>query len=547
MKKISLIFHTLIHVKPIQVFYRLKIKFIKPKLINSNYNFSRRNVSGDVKIQQIRTRCFFGDMSFNFLNEYNKVITWNDIHLEKLWLYNLHYFDYIQYKPLKYKSDYLSLIEHWIDNNPFPTGNGWEPYPLSLRIVNWVKFFLSTGNFKNEALESLHNQVNVLYQTLEYHLLGNHLFANAKALVFAGCYFDGEDAEKWLKLGLFILDKEINEQILNDGGNFELSPMYHNIILSDMLDLYSLCIAYDSKLSLARKEKWESIIVKMYNWSHLMGHPNDEVAFFNDSANGIAPKLESIFEYANSLGINVRSENLVLGKEIVCNVLESSGYIVVQNKHFKAILDVAKVGPDYIPGHAHADNLSFELNVGDQRVFVNSGTSVYGLSDERLRQRKTKAHNTVVVDDEDSSEVWSGFRVARRAYPSNPIITESDSEVIVECSHDGYMRLPGKVMHTRKWKLAKDELLICDLLSGVFNHAEAHYHIHPEVHVESPSVDGHVTLHLPNGTSYKVRAEGADIRVQDTTWHPEFGLSIANKKLVLNFQQNEIKFFFTRA
>lgn len=236
-----------------------------------------------------------------------------------------------------------------------------------------------------------------------------------------------------------------------------------------------------------------------------------------------------------------------MGKEIVCNVLESSGYIVAQNKHFKAILDVAKVGPDYIPGHAHADNLSFELNVGDQRVFVNSGTSVYGLSDERLRQRKTKAHNTVVVDDEDSSEVWSGFRVARRAYPSNPIITESDSEVIVECSHDGYMRLPGKVMHTRKWKLAKDELLICDLLSGVFNHAEAHYHIHPEVHVESPSVDGHVTLHLPNGTSYKVRAEGADIRVQDTTWHPEFGLSIANKKLVLNFQQNEIKFFFTRA
>ncbi|WP_080992189.1 heparinase II/III family protein, partial [Vibrio campbellii] len=424
---------------------------------------------------------------------------------------------------------------------------GWEPYPLSLRIVNWVKFFLSTGNYKREVLESLHNQANVLYQTLEYHLLGNHLFANAKALVFAGCYFDDEDADKWLKLGLCILDREVNEQILNDGGNFELSPMYHNIILSDMLDLYSLCIAYESELSWSRKEKWKSIIVKMYSWSCLMAHPNDEVAFFNDSANGIAPKLESICEYANSLGIKVYSENLLLDKEIVCNALKSSGYIIAQNKHFKAILDVAKVGPDYIPGHAHADNLSFELNVGDQRVFVNSGTSVYGLSNERLRQRKTKAHNTVVVDDEDSSEVWSGFRVARRAYPSDPVITESDSEIIVECSHDGYMRLPGKVMHTRKWKFAKDELLICDLLSGVFNHAEAHYHIHPEVNVESPNIDGHVTFYLPNGSSYKVRAEGADIRVEDTTWHPEFGLSIANKKLVLNFQENEIKFFFTRA
>jgi hypothetical protein len=32
------------------------------------------------------------------------------------------------------------------------------------------------------------------------------------------------------------------------------------------------------------------------------------------------------------------------------------------------ILDVAPVGPDYLPGHAHADTLSFELSLFGQRA-----------------------------------------------------------------------------------------------------------------------------------------------------------------------------------
>ena len=50
-------------------------------------------------------------------------------------------------------------------------------------------------------------------QQLEFHILANHLFANAKALVFAGSYL-AEDM--WLKKGLEILDKEISEQFLDD-------------------------------------------------------------------------------------------------------------------------------------------------------------------------------------------------------------------------------------------------------------------------------------------------------------------------------------------
>lgn len=84
---------------------------------------------------------------------------------------------------------HLELIHNWIENNPPLKGNGWEPYPTSLRIVNWVKYILSNNINDENILRSLYIQAQVLSQMLEFHLFGNHLFANAKALIFAGVFF----------------------------------------------------------------------------------------------------------------------------------------------------------------------------------------------------------------------------------------------------------------------------------------------------------------------------------------------------------------------
>ena len=89
------------------------------------------------------------------------------------------------------KALHLDLIGKWIEENPPGMGNGWEPYPLSLRIINWIKWVLDRYGLPDEALYSLAVQTRYLFKKLEYHLLGNHLYVNAKALVFAGLFFDG--------------------------------------------------------------------------------------------------------------------------------------------------------------------------------------------------------------------------------------------------------------------------------------------------------------------------------------------------------------------
>ena len=92
------------------------------------------------------------------------------------------------------------------------------------------------------------------------------------------------------------------------------------------------------------------------------------------------------------------------------------------------LIDVAPIGPDYLPGHAHADTLSYELSLYGKRVLVNSGTSRYGSGPKRDWERSTAAHNTVEVDGQSSSETWSGFRVARRAYPFDVLVEQKGVE-----------------------------------------------------------------------------------------------------------------------
>jgi hypothetical protein len=270
-----------------------------------------------------------------------------------------------------------------------------------------------------------------------------------------------------------------------------------------------------------------------------MCHPDGEVSAFNDSAAGIAPAPLELDEYAIRLGFPIRVE-----PARGLTVLEASGYIRVGLSDAVALLDVAPVGPDYLPGHAHADTLSFELSLFGQRVFVNSGTGCYGTSAQRQKQRGTKAHNTVVVDGENSSEVWSGFRVARRARPFGLKIS-SGIEIEVRCAHDGYRRLRGNPVHLRQWTFGEGSLFVRDHVTGGDARAEARFHLHPSVRIEQGPVNtqtsSFVELRLRDGQRLRLEISGGELRTEEAIWHPEFGLNEPTTCLVAAFSAAELR------
>ena len=371
MPNLGLIFRTSIHLKPIQLWFQVWRR-IQKKFAS-------------------HPKCAVEELpKFTFLNMPAKPNGWNDEALELLWRYNLHYLDY----PSPTKIPYPDLVSRWIAGNPRGSFPGWDPYPTSLRIVNWIKW-LTTNHVAHVAQveESLKVQTKWLMKHIEYHLLANHILSNAKALVFAGKYFGRRD---WYEKGMAIYSKQLPEQTCGDGVNFERSPMYHAIIFEDMLDLAE----YTNELL------FNDYVGIMADGMRILTGPDGKIAKFNDSTEGIAKPPAELLARADKL--KHRSPT------IACRLNSTSGFIRKDVGDWVLLAKCGDIGPSYQPGHAHADTYSFELWKSGRKIVSDTGCSTYIPGDIRNYERSTKAHNTVVIDGQNSSEVWASHRVGRR-------------------------------------------------------------------------------------------------------------------------------------
>ena len=114
--------------------------------------------------------------------------------------------------------------------------------------------------------------------------------------------------------------EQLDEQILDDGAHCELSPMYHNIIVSDLLDLVQI-----NNLSKTKNDQGFDIalnrkINSMLNWSNNMTHPDNEIAFFNDSTFSICPRFDELKEYKIVLQKNSFKRKLKI--YLICLILD---------------------------------------------------------------------------------------------------------------------------------------------------------------------------------------------------------------------------------
>lgn len=538
-----LYFETLRRLKSIQLIGRIRhlARIRRP---------DRRSFTGGIRAQSGpwatpigRLQSQFGEDVFCFLSVSRRLqdIGWDSPAVDKLWRYNLHYFDDMNAVCANERLAWHQVtMQRWIADNPVGVGSGWEAYPCSLRIVNWVKFAISGRSLDPAAVASLAHQSRWLFRHIEYHLLGNHLFVNAKALIFAGCFFDGEEAERWLCKGRAILKSELKEQILGDGGHFELSPMYHALIVEDLLDLINLTSAYGQQNA---PQFDQNLLLKMLAWLEAMCHPDGQISFFNDAALRIAPTLGQLVSYAARLDIEDRPK---LSSPILH--LPESGYMRVEHNGAVALLDVGEVGPRYLAGHSHADSLSFEMSLFGQRIFVNSGTSLYGISDERRRQRGTAAHNTVTVMAQNSSEVWSGFRTARRAHIVDLEINQ-DQDINIACSHNGYTRFANGPLHRRRWNFDSHGIVILDELSTQQAPAEAWFHLHPDCKIDMIGGDHSGRITSPSCQDIVWACELGTPAIVASTYHPEFGVTTASYalRITLHNGKSQLRLKWTRA
>ncbi len=472
-------------------------------------------------------RTFLGDGAFTFNNE-TRAFTgeWNDPGARKLWLYNLHYmgwlFDIVGDGTAEERERW---ILRWARENPPAKGNGWEPYPLSLRIFNWCKHYTLLRSAPcDDVRRLLELQAGHLLANLEFHLDANHLLENLLALAYAGLHLDpGSPASRnALKRIGKLLEEELDAQFLEDGGHYELSPMYHAILLERLLDLLNVWPSHKDPFP-GLREKVLSKALKALDWLDVMSVAGD-FSLFNDACHDPAPEAGKLLEFGA----------LLLGWKPAgkppLRSLAASGYHRAEAGPFTLIFDAGPLGPDHQMGHAQGDMLSFCLWVGGFPVIVHPGNFEYVAGEMRDYCRSTAAHNTFAPEGAEQAEWWGSHRVGwrGRAFAASASIGPS-GEVRLRASHDAFARLPGRPVHTRGLELTPESLAVHDALSADPGRpCAARFHVHPDCVVE------------PDGDGVLIRASTATVRLRsdlplriEEGWHcPEFGLRLRNKVVV---------------
>ena len=319
-----------------------------------------------------------------------------------------------------------TAMEAWIDAHPPRRGDAWHPYPLSTRVGNWLAALALVPDAHTEGIRvSLWRQLLHLERNVEHDVLGNHVIRNARALVLGGAAFGSSRVRD---RGEELLARELPEQVLPDGGHYERSPVYHLVVLRDLLEIDAAAPGVVPAEVLARMRRFGAALAR----------PDGDPALFNDGGLDLAPRLD----------LPAPEEGLT--------VFPETGYAVWRRDGLWLAFDCGAPSPPYLPAHAHADALSFQLWLDGRPVVVDPGTFTYEAGAERDWFRGTAAHSTVAVGG-DQFRLWGAFRSG--PLPRVELLEANEAELAAAVEYRG-------IRHERRLRLDGDRLLVRDRIDG---------------------------------------------------------------------------------
>jgi hypothetical protein len=401
---------------------------------------------------------WYGRRLLNVEVSESDLLEWEFQSHDALFLFSVNYISFLQ-------NDHYSLdVRQRALGNYYETilSNAYAQHPFTAtqRIFNLIIYMHScTG--ADEWVDELYSDLNFLYGNLEFDLSANHLLDNLMAL-YSGSMLLGWS--KGLTKARNYLFRELDKQILSDGAHYELSPMYHNLLLKHLIDTLNISKGYgkvdDDQSILCR------VILSMLNWSNQMSMTEKPFPLFHDSSYGMALDHKALKEYFETVMPSTDMNSKA--------VVPIETFHVIRMTNYSAWLDLGMLGPPFQPGHSHAQSLTFELEVNGRPFIVEKGVSTYHNVEQRLNERASRSHNTVVIDDGNSSEIWLKFRMGRRA--RSKIISRQEGRLNLECQH-----YKGPI-HKRSWTCNDDQIIIVDEVN-VKNpgSAKAYFHFDPKV------------------------------------------------------------------
>jgi len=399
-----------------------------------------------------------------------------------------------------------SLVNDWLLLNSKWSAPAWEGPILAARVTNWLEhyerfFAKSSRTLRTRLLRQIAVQLVHLNRLSDFELDGAEKFIALKALIYGAICLPGK--EKKLRHLIAKLEREIDRQILADGGHISRSPLEQKTVLQTLIDIRRTIADSQNPIP----DSLQRAIDRMSPMLRFFRHQDGGLALFNGSREEDAKAIDSTLIQADARGQPPRSA-------------PDSGFERLLSGRLLVLADTGSPTKSIRSGGAHAGTLSLEISVGQERMIVNCGAAKASDTSWQMVQRTTAAHSTLSVEDRNSSELLKDGGIGRCAEIVTSGRQDSDTELSFEASHDGYRSVFG-LEHSRAVQLLKNEESIVgtDTLSaaGHFEFA-LRFHLHPDVAASLAQGGSSALLKLTKGGGWRFSVSGAEIQIEDSIY-----------------------------
>ena len=431
----------------------------------------------------------------------------------------------------KYAEETIKQVESFVKQSPYLLGVNWiMPMEASIRLISisWVTAFLKEYLRRDKRTCSLIENIvrthvdYVAKNFSAYSSANNHLIAEAAGVFIAStCFSQLDRMNKHRRNTYDILCREIGHQFYPDGVNKEQTTHYH-IACYDCFLLAGL-LGKNNGVGFPA-EYWKTL-EKAADFVWALANNDNSIPQIGDSDDGRMTVLsetktsevqsllatasvlfdrpdfkatakyfdETSFWLLGKKGKSMFEMMLPVSKPNTASVkFEEGGYYILHNNRtvlVKLIFDCGPLGFGSIAAHGHADSLSFILYAYGLEFFTDPGTYTY-ISDSPYRDyfRSTAAHNTIVIDGLNQSQIEGPFLWTQKADSFVKEWVSNEHYDKVAGWHNGYHRLHDPVTHRRVIKFEKKQEIITldDYLEMKSSHKiEQYFHLAPSCDVEN--------------------------------------------------------------
>jgi uncharacterized heparinase superfamily protein len=346
-----------------------------------------------------------------------------------------------------------------------------------------------------------------------------------------GCAYAGlclDHAERMRRAATRRLSKELDWQILPDGGHASRNP---RLLVELLLDLLPLRVLYGAQ-GHEQPRSLTGAIDRMMPHLRLFRHGDGSLALFNGMGATQPDTIATLIAYDE-----VRGQTMTDAPY--------SGYVRMEAGASVLVADVGAAPDVWSAGDACAGPLSFEYSQGRQRIIVNCGLPQHSAPALKLASRYTAAHSTLSLDGEDAGR-FIGIG-------GETLLTGGAHEVahrrragaegsVLEASHDAWMSRHG-VTHRRTLALSPDgnRLEGQDMLAGSLKspvEGILRFHLHPAIQATMRQ-DGLGALLACGSESWAFTSDDAPLAIEESLFLAGPDGPRRSLQLVIRFQAGD--------